>query len=117
MDDKEFLELVARNRSAIVSMIKPLPMLFGPADRLVDRSGIQHYDLLVNTKSGRVEIGKYCFFGHSVMLITGTQNSPNSASSALMASRGRGATSSWRMAPMSARDRLSWDRPESVATQ
>jgi hypothetical protein len=29
MDDKEFLELVARNRSAIVSMIKPLPMLLG----------------------------------------------------------------------------------------
>jgi acetyltransferase-like isoleucine patch superfamily enzyme len=30
--------------------------------------------MLINVSSGRVEVGKDCFFGHTVMLLTGTHD-------------------------------------------
>lgn len=74
MTNDEFLALFQRNLGAIGTMIRHLPIVFGPADRLIDRSGCRHWGLLVNTVSGRVEIGVAAFFGHGVMLLTGTHD-------------------------------------------
>ena len=48
------------------------PVISGPRSRL--RLGVEVglADVLINTSGGVVEIGDYVFFGHGVMLLTGT---------------------------------------------
>lgn len=48
------------------------PHVEGPPERLVVGSGVVVNDALLNTASGRIEIGDYSFFGHGVSLLTGT---------------------------------------------
>lgn len=50
------------------------PIVFGDVERLsVDPTAIVN-NALFNTSSGRIVVGKYAFFGHSVSILTGTHD-------------------------------------------
>ncbi len=44
----------------------------GPEDRLSFAHDAEPNDTIFNTKSGRITVGKYTFFGHGCQVITGT---------------------------------------------
>ena len=49
--------------------------IFGPRERLIiDKDAVGHPDMLCNTMAGTITIEKNVFFGHRVMLITGTHD-------------------------------------------
>lgn len=50
------------------------PRLSGPASRVRVSPTAGLADVLINTIGGSVDIGDYVFFGHGVMLLTGTHN-------------------------------------------
>ena len=51
------------------------PTVFGPPERIsIDPSARIQPDNILNTISGRIEIGKYAFTGHRVMILTGAHD-------------------------------------------
>jgi acetyltransferase-like isoleucine patch superfamily enzyme len=50
------------------------PRLSGPASRVQVSPTAGLADVLINTIGGNVDIGDYVFFGHGVMLLTGTHD-------------------------------------------
>jgi acetyltransferase-like isoleucine patch superfamily enzyme len=74
MTDAEFLELVKRNAPHIANTLLHVARVYGDPSRVAWKSGYPPNDMLINVSSGRVEIGKDCFFGHTVMLLTGTHD-------------------------------------------
>jgi acetyltransferase-like isoleucine patch superfamily enzyme len=48
------------------------PVISGPRSRLRLGAEVGLADVLINTSGGHVNIGNYVFFGHNVMLLTGT---------------------------------------------
>ena len=74
ISDEEFIELVKRNSQQIASVLMYAPRIFGEASRVIYNSRYPPYDMFINVLSGRVEVGKDCFFGHGCMLLTGTHD-------------------------------------------
>jgi hypothetical protein len=74
MTDAEFIELVKRNAPHIANSLLHVARVYGDPNRVVWKSGYPPNDMLINVSSGRVEVGKDCFFGHTVMLLTGTHD-------------------------------------------
>ena len=74
MTDEEFRELFERNRVRIAASLLLTPRIFGDPKRLKYNSYCAMNDLLINTMSGTIEVGKDCFFGHGCMLLTGTHD-------------------------------------------
>jgi len=50
------------------------PFVFGARERFSAAPSAVLNDALINTTCGRVDIEKYAFFGHRVMLLTGTHD-------------------------------------------
>lgn len=50
------------------------PVVSGPVSRLTVRSTVGLADVLINTVGGHVDIGNNVFFGHDVMLLTGSHD-------------------------------------------
>ena len=50
------------------------PILTGPASRVRVSPTVGLADVLINTIGGSVDIGDYVFFGHDVLLLTGTHD-------------------------------------------
>jgi acetyltransferase-like isoleucine patch superfamily enzyme len=74
MTDNEFIDFVARNRQQIRLLLSEAPMIYGDVKRVKFNSRFNPHDLLINTMSGDVVIGEDVFFGHDVMLLTGTHD-------------------------------------------
>ena len=50
------------------------PKVWGDPARIKGSPNIAVNDLLLNTRSGEIYIGKNCFFGHGCALLTGTHD-------------------------------------------
>ena len=74
ISDAEFIELVKRNSARIAAILMQTPRVFGDPSRVIYNSRNAPNDMLINVSSGRVEVGKDCFFGHGCMLLTGTHD-------------------------------------------
>lgn len=75
MDEKEFFELIQKYAIDIQRVLLQTPRIFGDPKRVEIKTRHRTLnDVLINTFSGRVEIGEDCMFGHGVMLLTGTHD-------------------------------------------
>src|ERR1700684_3827957 len=74
MTDAEFIELVRRNAPFIANTLMQVARVYGDPKRVAWNSQYPPNDMLINVSSGRVEVAKDCFFGHTVMLLTGTHD-------------------------------------------
>ena len=74
ISDEEFMELVKRNSARIAAILMHTPRIWGPPGRVIYNSNNPPNDMFINVSSGRVEVGKDCFFGHGCMLLTGTHD-------------------------------------------
>ena len=74
MTDDEFLNLVTHHQSRIRAILSETPMIYGDPTRVKFSSRFAPHDLLINTMSGNVVVGEDVFFGHDVMLLTGTHD-------------------------------------------
>jgi acetyltransferase-like isoleucine patch superfamily enzyme len=74
ISDEEFIELVKRNSARIADVLMYAPRIFGEGSRVIYNSRYPPYDMFINVMSGRVEVGKDCFFGHGCMLLAGTHD-------------------------------------------
>src|SRR5262249_45087536 len=74
VSDEEFIELVTRNRARIAAVLMYAPRVVGDPGRVIYNTRFPPNDTLFNVSSGRVEVGKDCFFGHGCMLLTGTHD-------------------------------------------
>src|ERR1019366_10735800 len=74
MTDAEFIALVKRNAPFIANTLLHVARVYGDPQRIAWNSQYPPNDMLINVSSGRVEVAKDCFFGHTVMLLTGTHD-------------------------------------------
>jgi acetyltransferase-like isoleucine patch superfamily enzyme len=74
MTDEEFIALVKRNAPFIANTLLHVARVYGDPSRIAWNSQYPPNDMLINVSSGRVEVAKDCFFGHTVMLLTGTHD-------------------------------------------
>ena len=69
---RDFIMTVCDDYYEIYSLKKC--RIWGDKTRVVTGSNVHLNNAIINTVSGRVEIGDYSFFGHSVSVLTGTHN-------------------------------------------
>lgn len=75
MNEKDFLDLAQRCAVDLQRILLQTPRIFGDASRVTIKTKHRTLnDVLINTFSGRVEIGEDCMFGHGVMLLAGTHD-------------------------------------------
>jgi acetyltransferase-like isoleucine patch superfamily enzyme len=74
VSDEEFIELVKRNSARIAAILMHTARVWGDPSRVIYKSQYPPHDTFFNVASGRVEVGKDCFFGHGCMLLTGTHD-------------------------------------------
>ena len=70
MPDRRLSRSSLRRRWRLVGQ----PMVHGPMSRLRVGNSVGLGNTLINTYGGCVDIGDYVFFGHDVLLLTGTHN-------------------------------------------
>src|ERR1700722_561238 len=70
MPDRRLSRLSLRRRWRLVGQ----PIVHGPPSRLQGGSHVGLGNVLVNTYGGHITIGDYAFFGHDVLLLTGTHD-------------------------------------------
>lgn len=73
MTDDEFVEFVQRNARRIADLLGNTPRVFGDPKRVVLKTQL-FAGVLFNTIGGMIIVGVDCFFGHDVMLLTGTHD-------------------------------------------
>lgn len=69
-----FKQLVQKHAGFIAATMLRTPKVWGDPARVKGSPSISLNDLLINTRSGEVIIGKNCFFGHGCALLTGTHD-------------------------------------------
>lgn len=73
MTDEEFLALARRNAEGLKELFQDVPRCYGDPKRIVRKT--KHIvGVTFNTMGGMIIIGENCFFGHEVMLLTGTHD-------------------------------------------
>jgi acetyltransferase-like isoleucine patch superfamily enzyme len=70
MPDRRLSRISLRRRWRIVGQ----PTVHGPMSRLRVGNSVGLGNVLINTYGGCVDIGDYVFFGHDVLLLTGTHD-------------------------------------------
>lgn len=73
MTDEEFMDLARRNAEKLKELFQDVPRCFGDPRRIL-RKTTHIVGVTFNTMGGMIIIGENCFFGHEVMLLTGTHN-------------------------------------------
>ena len=74
MSDEDFIVMLERHAGNISTLMLRTPKIWGDPERIKGTTTIALNDLLLNTRSGEIHIGKDCFFGHGCALLTGTHD-------------------------------------------
>tara|TARA_B100001564_G_scaffold359065_1_gene379527 strand:- start:2193 stop:2726 length:534 start_codon:yes stop_codon:yes gene_type:complete len=74
MNNDTFRKLFKENAQYAQSILMRTPKIWGDPNRVKGNFTVHVNDLLINTRSGDVIIGKNCFFGHGCALLTGSHD-------------------------------------------
>jgi len=72
--DEVFVSMLKKHTNHIAALLLRTPRVWGDPKRIKSQANVALNDLLINTRSGDVYIGKDCFFGHGCALLTGSHD-------------------------------------------